>query len=417
MNAFDVAGCRRQFPALKRTIADQPVAYLDGPAGSQVPQRVADAVADYLLHHNANCHGKFATSEATDALLSQARRAVADFIGAADAESIVFGPNMTSLTFALSRAMSQRWMPGDEVIVTRCDHDANVTPWVLAARDSGAKVHHVEIRRSDCTLQLGHLQQLLSHRTRLVAVGCASNAVGTVHPVKQIVEMAHGVGAEVFLDAVHFAPHRLIDVQDWGCDYLVCSAYKFFGPHAGILWGRRQRLSELPAYKVRPAPGSVPERWMTGTQSHEAIVGVMAAIDYLADIGWSLEPQQTDRRDSLEAAFRAISQYEQGLMRHLIGGLLEIPQVKVLGIGDLDREDERVPTVAFTHAQLKPAQIARGLGSRGIFVWDGNFYALSLSQALGLEPEGMVRVGLLHYNTRLEVDRLIAELRRMSKAA
>jgi cysteine desulfurase family protein (TIGR01976 family) len=407
---FDVAWCRRQFPALDRTVGGQPVVYLDGPGGSQVPRRVIDAVADYLARTNANHGGMFATSRQSDALLDAAHQAVADLFGTADPETIVFGANMTSLTFALSRALAQTWQPGDEIVVTRMDHDANVSPWVLAARDAGATVRHVAIRAEDCTLDLDDLAGKISPQTRLVAVAAASNAVGTILPVDRIAAMAHQVGALIFVDAVHYAPHGSLDVGRWGCDFVAASAYKFFGPHVGVLWGRRELLTKLPAYKVRPAPDSTPGRWMTGTQNHEGIAGTMAAVEYLADLGRNLDARAADRRAALEAAYAAIVAYERGLAELLLAGLGEVPQLKVWGISDPARLDQRVPTVAVTHRTIDPRELAARLAEKGFFVWHGNFYALPLSEALGLEPNGMLRIGLMHYNTREEVQRLLGAL-------
>ena len=316
---LNVAACRAQFPALSREIAGRPAIYFDGPAGSQVPGRVIDAISSYLKTHNANHGGLFATSRESDAMLANAHEAVADFLGMADPQLTVFGANMTTLTFALSRALAKTWRPADEIVVTRLDHDANVTPWVLAARDAGATIRHLGIRASDCTLDLDLLRSILSPRTRLVAVGCASNAVGTVNPVREIVELAHAAGAHVFLDAVHYAPHRLIDVESWGCDFLACSAYKFFGPHVGILWGRRAILESLPAFKVRPAADTLPDRWMTGTQNHEGTAGVLAAIEYLADLGRAADPANASRRAALTTAFAAIGEYETLLAAPAVG--------------------------------------------------------------------------------------------------
>ncbi|MCA9221365.1 MAG: cysteine desulfurase-like protein, partial [Planctomycetales bacterium] len=276
-----VQSLRQQFPALARRQNDQPAVYLDGPAGTQVPRRVIDAIADYLSHRNANHGGLFATSRESDAMLDEAHRAFADLLGADDPDCVYFGPNMTTLTFALSRAVATTWRPGDEIIVTRLDHDANVTPWVLAARDAEVEVRFAEIHREDCTLDVDHLRSLLNERTRLVAVGAASNSSGSINPIREIASWAHAVGAWMFVDAVHYAPHALIDVAEIGCDFLACSAYKFFGPHVGVMWGRRELLESLPAYKLRPAPNELPGRWMTGTQSHETIAGAAEAVNYL----------------------------------------------------------------------------------------------------------------------------------------
>lgn len=409
-NAWDVAAIRAQFPALSREVHGQQAIFFDGPAGSQTPQRVIDAIARYLTEMNANHGGVFATSVASDALLDEAHRALADLVGTNDPGTIAFGANMTTLTFALSRALARTWRAGDEIIVTRSDHDANVTPWVLAAQDAGASVKHVELNLADGTLDLDDLQKKLSPRTRLVAVGCASNATGTIHPVTEMARLAHGVGAEVFLDAVHFAPHLLIDVAAWDCDYLACSAYKFFGPHVGVLWGRRKRLEQLQPYKLRPAPDDLPGRWMTGTQSHEAIAGALAAVEYLADLGRPAVGAMATRRQALVAAYQRIADYELGLLTLLMAGLAEMPAIKVWGITDPRRFGERVPTISLTHKQFSPLALAQRLAERAIFAWHGNFYALPLTEALGLEPDGLLRIGLLHYNTAEEVDRLLAAL-------
>ncbi len=400
MSSFGVAKLRAQFPALRREQDGRPVVYFDGPAGSQVPDRVVDAVADYMRNHNANTHGEFATARETDAMLDQARAAVAALLGAPDPTSVVFGPNMTTLTFALSRSLMDRWDDGDEVLVTRLDHDANVWPWVMAAREAGARVKYVEIHKPSCTLDLDDLREKLSDRTKLVAVGAASNAVGTLNPVRDITELAHAAGAEVFVDAVHYAPHGLIDVAAWDCDYLACSAYKFFGPHVGILWGKRESMRNLPAYQVRPAGDELPGRWMTGTQNHEGLAGTIAAIDYLAEIGGA-----DSRRASLVAAYEAIASYERTLTDRMLAGLRRLDAVTLWG-----PVDDRAPTFGITHARMSPRDLARRLGERGIFVWHGNFYALEVTRSLDLEPDGMVRIGLLHYNTADEVDRLLAEL-------
>jgi cysteine desulfurase family protein (TIGR01976 family) len=406
-----VAACRRQFPALARRVHGQPAVFFDGPAGTQVPQRVIDAISSYLTDHNANHGGRFCTSRESDQQLEQAHRALADLLGADDPDCIVFGPNMTSLTFAVSRSLAKTWRPGDEVVVTRLDHDANVTPWVMAARDAGAIVRHVDIHPEDATLDLEDLRSKLTERTRLVAVSCASNATGSIPPVADICQWAHEAGALVYLDAVHYAPHALIDVEQTGCDFLVCSAYKFFGPHVGVLWARRALLEQLTAYKVRPAPDDLPGKWMTGTQNHECIAGTMAAVDYLADLGRNVAGDTAlDRRAALRRAYRAIGAYERQLVWQLLDGLAELPDVKVWGITEPARAEQRCPTVSITHARHGPAELAERLGRRGIFLWHGNYYALPLTQALGLEPAGMLRIGLVHYNTGQEVDGLVGGL-------
>ena len=414
MEPFPVDRVRAQFPALARRVGDFPAVYFDGPGGSQVPQRVIDAVAGYLADRNANSGGAFATSVETDALLDEAHAAAADLLGATDPGEIVFGANMTTLTLALARSLARSWNPGDELLVTRADHDANVAPWLLAARDAGVVVHHVEIRREDCTLDLDDLARKLSRRTRLVAVGCASNAVGTIHPVRRIIELAHARGALVFLDAVHSAPHALVDVAAWDCDFLACSAYKFFGPHVGLLWGRRALLETLPAYKVRAASEALPHRWETGTQNHEGIAGTLAAIEYLADLGRALEPATAGRRTAIAAAMAGIQAYERDLSRQALERLAAIPGLTLHGISDPARVAERTPTFAVTHARRSPAEMARFLAGRGIFTWSGHFYAIALTEALGLEPDGVLRAGLLHYNTAEEVERLGVALAEMT---
>jgi cysteine desulfurase family protein (TIGR01976 family) len=410
MAELDVATLRKQYPALTRTQNGEPVAFLDGPAGSQVPMRVIDAVSHYLALNNANTHGSFVTSRESDEMLDRARTAVRDLVGAGDEGTVVFGPNMTSLTLSLSRALGHTWRAGDDVVVTRLDHDANITPWALAARDAGANVRRIPFHAEDTTLDLEALDAVLSTRTRLVAVGAASNATGTINAIAQICEMAHDHGAEVFVDAVHYAPHSLIDVTEWGCDYLACSAYKFFGPHVGILWGSNDALGTVPAYRVRPAGDALPGRWETGTQNHEGIAGTLEAIEYLAALGQT-NSRKKPRRRALISAFQAITRHERALLLRLLDGLESIPDLRIYGITERDRMAERAPTISFTHPRHSPRAIAAELGKQGIFVWDGNFYAIEVSEALGLEPEGMVRVGLLHYNTKSEVDRLIRSLK------
>ncbi len=405
---------RAQFPALARRENGQPAVFLDGPAGTQVPQSVIDAMSHYLSHCSANHGGQFPTGRESDALLDEVHRGLADFVGADDPEEIAFGQNMTSLTFAFSRALARTWKPGDEIVVTLLDHDANVTPWVLAARDAGIKVQFVRFRSEDCTLDLDDIRAKINGRSKLVAVGCASNATGGINPVRQIADWAHEAGALVFADAVHFAPHGLVDVKALGVDFLACSAYKFFGPHIGVLWGNRKLMESMEAYKVRPANDSLPSKWMTGTQSHESMSGALAAVDYLAGIGRHLAGNAAlPRRNALTAAYEAIVPYERSLVSRLLAGLAEVPEIKVFGITDPSRFGERVATVSFTHQRFTSAQLAERLGSRGIFTWHGNYYALNLSEQLGHEPHGMLRVGLVHYNTAEEVERLLAELRQL----
>jgi cysteine desulfurase family protein (TIGR01976 family) len=413
---FDVQSLRRQFPALQSRGGVTPV-FLDGPGGTQVPQRVIDAMVGYLTTCNANHGGPFATSVESDAILRGAHEAVADLLNAG-ADEIAFGQNMTSLTFHVSRSIAKEMLhPGTEVLVTRLDHDANVSPWVLAARDAGAAVQFVDVHPEDCTIDLEDFGRKLSRRTKVVAVGAASNAVGTLNDIRTIAERAHAVGAVVFVDAVHYAPHGPIDVAAWGCDLLACSAYKFFGPHVGILWGRRTLLENLPAYKVRPAPDRPPDRWMTGTQNHEGIAGVAAAVEYLAEIG-ERHPEYRDRfpgmrerRLHVHAGMAAIQEYEAGLTHMLLAELAERSRFNVWGITDPARLRQRVPTVSITLPGRSSEDLAAHLAARHIYAWSGNFYALELTERLGLEDRGgLLRLGLVHYNTADEIDRLMQAL-------
>lgn len=402
---------RPQFAALELKVNGHSAAYFDGPGGTQVPECVIDAIGHYLRTANANHAGFFETSLRSDRILAEAHQAVADFLGSSDPGTVAFGQNMTSLTFAFSRALARTWQPGDEIIVTRLDHDANVQPWVLAARDAGATVRFIGIDPADCTLNLSEFEQLINERTRLVAVGCASNATGGVNPVRKIADLAHRQGALVYLDAVHYAPHASIDVADFDCDFLACSAYKFFGPHIGILWGRRRLLEELEAYKVRPATDEIPGKWMTGTQSHEAIAATTAAIDYLAALGrHAADKPALGRREALLYAFQAIQEYESSLARQFITGLSELPSYRIVGISDLSRMEERMPTFSILHREIVADELARRLANQGMFAWSGNYYALQLTETLGLEPDGMLRIGLVHYNTTEEVERLLQTL-------
>ena len=410
-NSSIVKECRMQFPALLRKEDDKTVVFFDGPAGTQVPNAVVDAMTEYLIGCNANHGGMFGTSEQSDRWLHKAHEAFADFVGSDDPDEIVFGQNMTSLTFAFSRSLAQTWNAGDEIIVTRLDHDANVAPWAQAAEDAGAVVKFADFNETDFMLDMDQFKSLLTDKTRLVAVGCASNATGGINPVKEICKLAHEKDALVFLDAVHYGPHGLIDVKDWDCDFLVCSAYKFFGPHLGTLWGRRRLLEELQPYKVRPADNAIPGKWMTGTQSHESIVGAMAAIDYLADLGCRFSGDQNmQRRAALISCFDAIIEYEAQLSKHLLDGLANISGIKVYGITDTDRLAERFPTVSITHDAIKTSDLAKVLAEQGIYVWHGHYYAVEFTERLDLEPEGMVRIGLVHYNTIGEVDRLLKSI-------
>ena len=349
----DAKRCRSFFPALSRQENNQTAIFFDGPAGTQVPVTVVDAMSEYLLGCNANHGGLFTTSQQSDRWLEQTHQACAEFVGATDPNEIAFGQNMTSLTFAFSRALSKTWTAGENIIVTRLDHDANVSPWVMAAHDANVEVRWLSFNHEDYTLEFDKLESLIDEKTRLVAVGCASNATGGINPVTKIAELAHSYQAEVFLDAVHFAPHDLIDVRTWNCDYLVCSAYKFFGPHLGIFWGKRNLLQKIEAYRVRPAGDQLPGKWMTGTQSHESMAGTLACIDYLTEIGRQLSGQQdSSRRENLAAAFEGIRAYEQMLSRKLIEGLHDIAGIKIYGITDIPRLDERFPTFSNRHENV-----------------------------------------------------------------
>jgi cysteine desulfurase family protein (TIGR01976 family) len=366
---------------------------------------VINAVTDCLAYRNANDGGLFATSLEIGKVVDEARKAIADLLGARDPNEIVFGPNMTTLTFALSRSLSRSWNPGDEVVVTRLDHDANITPWAIAAKNAGAHLRILDFDPTDCTLLMEQLQDLLSDRTRLVAVGMASNAVGTVNPVSDVIAVSKRFGALVFVDAVHAVPHRLMDVTSLGADFLVCSCYKFFGPHLGVLWGQREQLEHVPVDKVRPAPDSIPGRWMTGTPSFEAIGGARAAVDYLAGLGNGI-----DRRAALIAGYEAILSHETDLAERFLAGLGRLPSWRIWGISNQARLAERVPTFGLTHHTKPAEQVAAALGDQGFFTWHGNFYAPALIEALGLGPKGMLRVGFLHYNTDSEVERLLHAL-------
>lgn len=405
---LDLAWIRSQFPALSIEVAGSPAVFLDAPGGTQVPQSVVDAVSDALVSANANTHGAFLTSQRADQIIAAARQAAADFLGC-DADEAVFGPNMTSLTFALSRSLGRELKPGDEIVLTYLDHDANFAPW-KALEEAGAVIRVADLRREDCTLDIDQLLDLINHKTKIVAVGYASNAVGSINDVARIAAAAKAVGAWSFIDAVHYAPHGPIDVRAIGCDFLACSAYKFFGPHQGILYGRRELLQGLRPYKVRPASDETPWRWETGTQNHEAMAGVTAAVDYLAAIGARLG-ETGARRRQIRTAMQATSAHERRLSEKLIAGLLDIPSVEFFGIREPGRFAQRTPTVSIRIHGLSPRDAAARLAKQGYFVWDGNYYALNLSERLEVESAGgMIRIGCAHYNTLAELDRLLAAI-------
>jgi cysteine desulfurase family protein (TIGR01976 family) len=403
---LDVSAVRRQFPALSRQVNGTTPVFLDGPGGTWVPQSVIDAMVRYLTTCNANHGGLFYTSRQSDAILHDAHQALADFVNADTADEIVFGQNMTTLTFHVSRSLAKTWQTGDVVLVTRLDHDANVRPWVLAARDAGAEVRFVDVRAEDGTIDEADLARKLTGRVRLLALTCASNAIGTMPDVAALAKRAREAGALVYLDAVHYAPHGPIDVRAFGCDFLACSAYKFFGPHVGVLWGRREWLQSLTPYKLRPAADTIPDRWMTGTQNHEGIAGALAAVEYLASLGHG-----ATRRQRLTSAMNAIREYETNLTSKLLAALAERPHFRIWGLTKQTDLSRRAPTVSITSSKHGPERIAAHLAEREIYVWNGNFYALELAERLGVEAAGgFVRLGLVHYNTSDEVDRLIAAL-------
>jgi len=401
---LDLNLIRSQFPALSSGAI-----FFDNPGGTQVAQQTLRRMTDYLVHTNANHEGAFKTSRKSDAAVDAARAAVADFLGAARPEEIVFGQNMTSLTLHLSRSLARTLHVGDEIVVTRLDHDANIAPWLLVAEDRGCAIRWVDFDPEDCTWSLEALRRQINDTTKLVAIGYASNAVGTINPVAEAVRLAHDVGALVYVDAVQYAPHGPIDVLALDCDFLACSAYKFFGPHTGILYGKYHLLEELKAYKVRPAHNEPPHKFETGTQSFESIAGVHGALEYFETLG-----EGASRRQRLMAALTAIKNYEKSLSRALIEGLSAIKGLHIWGITDLDQLDRRVPTVSFTLDGWAPRDVAAALDKHNIYVWDGNYYALAVTERLGLEDKGgMVRVGAAHYNTLDEVEKLVDAVKKL----
>jgi cysteine desulfurase family protein (TIGR01976 family) len=406
---LDLTWVRSQFPSLAQTVNGNPAVFLDGPGGTQVPQRVIDAISDYLATSNANTCGAYATSRRTNAVIDDARAAMSDFLGC-DPDEIVFGPNMTTLTYAMSRAIGRELGPGNEIVVTHLDHDANISPW-RGLEETGATVRFAEINQEDCTIDMNDLARKITGHTRIVAAGYASNAVGTINPVNQIVKLAHDRGALAYIDAVHYAPHGPIDVRALDCDFLVCSTYKFFGPHMGVLYGKREHLKRLQPYKVRANTEAIPNRWEWGTLNHECIAGITACVDYLADLGRRVDPSASTRRGALLAAYDGIQKHERNLAKRLIRGLAAIPGLTIYGITDPRRFDQRCPTIAVRIAGHTPLELATALGERGFFTWDGNYYALNLTERLDLEKDGgFLRIGLVHYNTSEEVDRLINAL-------
>jgi cysteine desulfurase family protein (TIGR01976 family) len=382
--------------------------FFDNPGGTQVPREVVEAMSGYLTHGSSNAGGAFAVSERTDDVAREAHAAMADLVGAEHGTEVSFGPNMTTLTFSLSRALGRELREGDEIVVTNLDHDANVAPWLLLARDLGLRVRTADIDPNDCTLDLRSFEEALDGRPRVVAFTYASNATGTVNDIRHLTHLAHEAGALVYIDAVQYAPHGPMDARETGCDFLVCSPYKFFSPHAGVLYARLEHSERLEAYKVRPAKDAPPHKWETGTPSFEAMAGTTAAVDYLASL--SPEGAGKTRRQRLTAALCEISAYERDLSRQLLEGLQDLP-VRVHGIADTDRLDHRVPTFAITAKGHHPRNLAVALAGRGYNLWSGNYYALAVMQRLGLEESGgALRIGLAHYNTRAEVASFLTDL-------
>ncbi|MFK7992053.1 MAG: cysteine desulfurase-like protein [Sandaracinaceae bacterium] len=405
--SLDLDAIRSRFPALSRTHGESTAVYLDGPAGSQVPLEVADAVRHYLLHANANKGGVFATAVDSDAILAEARASTADLLGTPDEGEVIYGPTMRALTLQLSHAPGPSLPPDSHIVLSRMDHDANITPWERMAARHGFSVGYIDVS-PDGTLDRASYARELDRGAALVAFTAASNVLGTVTPVAELTEQAHAAGALVFVDAVHYAAHRAMDVRAWGCDFLACSAYKFFAPHVSVLYGRRSLLEALDADQLRPAPTTIPGKWMVGTQSHEGIAGLGAALRYLASLG-----EGSSRRAQLVDAFDRIQAHETGLAEALLSGLAAMPEITVHGLTDASRVSERAPTVSLTHRRHRPREMAAALAERGIFTWSGHHYALTLCEHLGLMPDGVLRLGPLHYNTQSEVQRVLTALKEL----
>jgi cysteine desulfurase family protein (TIGR01976 family) len=408
--ALDLSWVRSQFPALAQTVNGHPAVFLDGPGGTQVPQRVIDAIADYLSRNNANTGGAYQTGRNTDRMIAEARSAMGDFLNC-DADEIVFGPNMTTLTYALSRALGRELGSGDEIVLTLLDHDANFSPW-KALEEKGVVIRAVKFNKNECTLDMQDLAEKIGKRTRLVAVGYASNAVGTINNVAEVVRLARQAGALSYIDAVHYAPHGPIDVRALDCDFLVCSTYKFFGPHMGALYGKREHLKKFRPYKVRPLTDNIPNCWEWGTLNHECIAGIKACVDYWEELGRRAKPAVAKRRAAILAAHEATHGHEQKMTEKMIAGLRAIPGLKLYGITDPRRFENRCATFVVRIEGHTPLELATTLGERGFFTWDGNYYALNLTEQLDVERlGGFLRIGLVHYNTIEEVERLLAALR------
>lgn len=406
---LDAYVLRRQFPALRELFNGKQAIFFDNPGGTQVPQRVVDAMTDYMIRSNANTGGAFETSRRSDETIREARQAAADFLGA-EIDEVVFGNNMTSLTFQVSQALAAEITPQDEIVVTCLDHEANVSPWMLLAEDRGATLQMVDIDVETGTLDMHDMQTKINPRTKLVAVGYSSNATGTINDIKTIINWSSLNDALTFIDAVQYAPHGLINVKELDCDFLACSAYKFFGPHVGLLYGKRAHMNRLRKYQVAAASDESPGRWETGTKNHEGLVGTAAAINYLADIGASYggTSPTTSRRAKLQAAWPVIFDYEQSLIDHLICGLMRIPRVRIYGLSEQHTFSQRVATVSIRKQGTTPAQLAVALAAENINAWSGNFYAMRLTERLGVEMSGgLLRIGLVHYNTTDEIDRCL----------
>jgi cysteine desulfurase family protein (TIGR01976 family) len=405
--SIDIDAVRSGFPALKRTLEGEQVAYLDGPGGTQVHKSVIDAMSRFMGRGGSNLGGPFVTSRETEVVVGHARAAVADLFGA-EQDEIVFGQNMTSLTYAMSRALGRSWDAGGNIVLTRLDHDANVSPWMQAAQDADVEVRFVDFDPSDgCSLDLASLDEALDERTELVAFTHASNAVGTTTPVGEIVDLAHAVGALTYVDAVHFAPHGLIDVGKSGTDFLVASAYKWFGPHTGCLFGRSDLLESIQPYKLRPSPDHAPDSWETGTQSFESMQGVTAAVDYIASLG-----DGATRRERIASSYAAIGEHESVLSDRFLSGIATIPRSRMFGRRETG---DRTPTFAIDIEGVGPAEVARKLGAVGCFVWSGDYYAHEVMHRLDRSSAGLVRIGFVHYNTIAEVDRVLSEIETVSR--
>ena len=411
--SLDLAWVRSQFPSLAQTVNGHPAVFLDGPGGTQVPQRVVDAISDYLAVNNANSGGAYQTSRNTDRMIAEARAAMGDFLNC-DADEVVIGPNMTTLTYAISRSIGRELGPGDEIVLTLLDHDANFRPW-KALEEKGVTIRAAKFNPEECTLDMDDLANKISSRTRLVAVGYASNAVGTINDVAEVVRLTKQAGALSYIDAVHYAPHRPIDVRALDCDFLVCSTYKFFGPHMGVLYGKREHLKRLQPYKVRPLTDNIPNCWEWGTLNHECIAGIKACVDYWEELGRRAKPSVVNRRAAILAAHETIHPHERAMMKEMISGLLAIPGLKLYGISDPRRFEHRCATIVVRVDGHTPLELATTLGDRGFFTWDGNYYALNVTEQLNVEQTGgFLRIGLVHYNTMEEVERMLAALREIA---